>query len=370
MNLSLVERIVHAVLYEGYMLYPYRASAVKNRQRWNFGVLYPQAYSVAQAGAEAYSTQTECLVVGGQHAILDVQVRCLHLLAREVGVPSAERGWQHPLNWSAECSPSDLRSATLDPQSFRVVESLEVGGRLFQTWQEAVERQINAPGLSLSQSVAQPLRFDFSFPSSQQIEPLRDVDDQIVGVVARRQHAVQGAVEMMVVHVEDQLFKLTVRVLNLTPFESVEQASRDEALLRALVSTHTILGVRDGEFVSLFDPPPAWREAAIGCKNIGTWPVLVGEEGKRDLMLSSPIILYDYPQVAPESAGELFDSTEIDELLTLRIMTLTEQEKEQMRQVDERARQILERTETLPWEHLMKLHGAVRSLRPVKEEKS
>jgi hydrogenase maturation protease len=85
-------------------------------------------------------------------------------------------------------------------------------------------------------------------------------------------------------------------------------------------------------------------------------------------MLSSPIILYDYPQIAPESAGDLFDGTEIDEILTLRIMTLTDAEKREMRGVDERARRILERTETLPAEQLMKLHGAMRTLRPSEED--
>jgi hydrogenase maturation protease len=120
----------------------------------------------------------------------------------------------------------------------------------------------------------------------------------------------------------------------------------------------------------LLDPPAAFREAAAGCQNVGTWPVLVGEEGERDCLLSSPIILYDYPQVAPESAGDHFDGTEIDEMLTLRILTLTEQEKHEMRSVDERARQLLERTETLPAEHLLKLHGVVRSLRRVGGEKS
>ena len=139
-----------------------------------------------------------------------------------------------------------------------------------------------------------------------------------------------------------------MRILNQTPLENAGQRSRDEALMRSFVSTHTILNVREGEFVSLLDPPEALREAAAGCSNVGTYPVLVGEEGARDCMLSSPIILYDYPQIAPESAGNLFDGTEIDEILTLRIMTLTDEEKREMRGADERARQILERTETLP----------------------
>jgi len=101
------------------------------------------------------------------------------------------------------------------------------------------------------------------------------------------------------------------------------------------------------------------------CKNEGTWPVLVGDEetGDRSTMLSSPIILYDYPKIAPESPGELFDGTEIDEILTLRVMTMTDAEKEEMRQTDGRARQILERTESLPEERLLKMHGVVRELR-------
>jgi len=102
---------------------------------------------------------------------------------------------------------------------------------------------------------------------------------------------------------------------------------------------------------------------------VGTWPVLVGNEGDFDTLLSSPIILYDYPQIASESAGDLFDGTEIDEILALRILTLTEDEKNEMRNSDDRARRILERTEALPMEHFMKLHGALRGLRPADEEK-
>ena len=138
--------------------------------------------------------------------------------------------------------------------------------------------------------------------------------------------------------------------------------------MRSLVSTHTLLGSHGGVFVSLLDPPDAWRDLAAGCRNVGTWPVLVGENGERDTLLSSPIILYDYPQVAPESLGDLFDATEIDELLTLRIMTLTEEEKQEMAAVDERARSLLRRTEALSADQLLGLHGMVRTSRPSEEE--
>ena len=83
---------------------------------------------------------------------------------------------------------------------------------------------------------------------------------------------------------------------------------------------------------------------------------------------ASPIILYDYPQIAPESAGDLFDGTEIDEILALRILTMTDAEKLEVRNGDDRARRILERTEMLPPEHFQKLHGALRGLRASSRE--
>ena len=137
---------------------------------------------------------------------------------------------------------------------------------------------------------------------------------------------------------------------------------RDDVLLCSLVSVHSILQVTGGYFVSLLDPPENLRQAAEDCHNIGCWPVLAGEEGQVDVMLASPIILYDYPQIAPESSGDLFDGCEIDEILALRILTLTDEEKQEVRAGDERARRILERTEMLPPEHFQKLHGAMRGL--------
>ncbi|HJT88217.1 MAG TPA: hypothetical protein VJ732_10185, partial [Bryobacteraceae bacterium] len=157
------------------------------------------------------------------------------------------------------------------------------------------------------------------------------------------------------------------RIRNLTRFDG---ESREAALRHSLLSTHTILTVRGGEFLSLMDPPEGYRAAAEACRNIGTWPVLAGAPGERDIMLSSPVILYDYPQVAPESPGDLFDGTEIDEILTLRILTLSDQEKAEIRAGEERARRILERSETLPPEQLMKLHGALRGLGQTREWKA
>ncbi len=88
----------------------------------------------------------------------------------------------------------------------------------------------------------------------------------------------------------------------------------------------------------MIDPPEPFERTGRGLsQHRRAWPVLVGEPGETDTMLSAPIILYDYPQIAPESPGDLFDSTEIDEILTLRILTLTDEEKRAMAAVDDRA---------------------------------
>jgi hypothetical protein len=352
MNLATVDKIAKAVLYEGYMLYPYRPSSVKNQQRWNFGVLFPRSYSEAQNGGDAWTMQTECLVEGGSPTGLEVRVRFLQLVARSVGELTMP---------ASELLPDEK-------PEFRPVERLAVSGRVYQPWQEAVEREVTLPICNIEALIRAPLPESFTFPASEEFEYLRDGGGPITGVVIREQSTLQGTLEIRSERVGDDLFKVSVSVRNRTPFADAQHASRENALLSSLVSAHTILGVHNGKFVSLLAPPEQIGELAAGCKNVGTWPVLVGEEGQFDTVLSSPIILYDYPQIAPESAGDLFDGTEIDEILSLRIMTLTDEEKREMSQSDERARQMLERTETMPVEQFMKLHGVLRGLRPLREE--
>jgi len=298
-SLDLVERIANAVLYEGYILYPYRPSSVKNRRRFNFGVLVPPAYAAAQTGAESSVMRTECLVCGNSGTMLDVRVRFLRVIA----------------------------------------ESEQ------QSWQSAIEREVCLAERSLGDLAAHGFEERFCFRASEGPN-------------------VQGAITVTVQSVEESLFRLAAEVANSTAWDGAPDIRRDEILPYSMAAAHTVLAVREGQFVSLLDPADRWREAAGACRNVGTWPVLAGEPGECGYMLSSPIILYDYPQIAPESPGDLFDVTEIDEILTLRIMTLTDEEKAEVRSSDERARRILERTESLPPEHFMKLHGALRGLRP------
>jgi len=351
MNMKSVDAIASAVLYEGYMLYPYRPSSVKNRQRFNFGVLYPQAYSEEQMGSDAWSVQTECLVEGASFSAVQVKARFLKLVDRSV----------HKLT---EFAQSPDGTPGFDP-----VASLEVDGRAFAPWQEAIECDVTVPACNLDALAATPLEWTFAFPAKEETEFLRDANSRVVGLIARKQESVQGIAEISAVRVADGLFKVQVRLKNLTASDDDSaRASRDAALMRSLVSAHILLGVVDGQFVSLLEPPEGLKELAASCQNIGAWPVLVGADGDRDTMLASPIILYDYPQIASESPGDLFDGTEIDEILALRILTMTDDEKREMRNTDERARKMLERTETLPIEHLMKLHGTLRELHSLKEE--
>lgn len=350
MNATLVDSIARAVLYEGYLLYPYRPSAIKNRQRFNFGVIYPRSYSEAQDGTDTWTMQTECLVSADEYTTCLVRVRFLRVIERSIGKFDA------PVDGIQK----------LDALKARKVDRLEAAGRLYQSWQEAVEEEIKLTELNLRALVSQPMQWPFRLSAKREIEAIRDDTAMTQGLVVRAQKSVTGMIEVSAEPLREHLFRLNVRIQNTTRIENLSQATREEALAYSLVSAHTILEAVAGEFVSLVDPPEEFREFAKSCQNVGTWPVLVGEEGQRDTLLSSPIILYDYPQIAPESPGDLFDAAEIDEILSLRIMTMTDEEKREMRQSDERARQILERTESLPEEQLMKLHGAIRRLRPAK----
>jgi len=254
-----VRRIADAVLYEGYLLWPYRRSALKNQRRWTFGGVYPRAHSEAHPD-DRWLMRTECLLEADPE--VDVRVRFLQV----VGEAGVER----------EAGPGPI----------------SVGG-------------------------------------------------------------LEGSVDVGTELVAEELWRVTVEIANTTPFGG----TREEALKRTFCSAHTVLRAPRGSFVSLTDPPDELREAAAACRNEGTWPVLVEDH---HTLLSSPIILQDFPQVAPESPGDLFDGGEIDELLILNVLALTDDEKAEMRETDPRAREILERCEVLSGEQLLRLHGAWR----------
>jgi hypothetical protein len=303
MNFEQVEKIAAAILYEGYLLYPYRPTAVKNRQRWNFGTLYPRVYAEAQRPAEPFRFVAECLAVADSCATLDVRLRFLQLVRGARSLP--------PLT---------------DPSL---------------SWDQAVERTSEHANLRLDSLVASPLSLLVEMDAGLAISLLISAQE-----------------------LDDGSCKLHLEVLNISPLCGGAGSNRDQALPFSLVSAHLLLGLTGGELVSLLDPEEKFRASVNLCSSIGVFPVLAGEG--RSTMLCSPIILYDYPQIAPESAGDFFDGTEMDEMLTLRVLTLTDAEKQEMRNGDPRARKILERTEALSEEDMLKVHGVIRELRTLR----
>ena len=341
MNDEQIREIADAILYEGYLLYPYRRSSIKNRQRWTFGVVYPRSYSEAQGINEPWQMRTECLVTGSEETKLDITMRFLHLLKHTTEQEEKDAG---------------------------------DGYRGYETWEEGRAREVVGQNIFLHELVTEAKRIAVSFPEEHLVEPGQET--------IRIQKAIEGTMTVSARQVREGLFRVTVLIENTSVIKSNDLArmeggqdirprqsyKRDEVQLHSFVSTHTILQVQHGEFISLLEPPDELMDIAKACQNTHTWPVLIGHEGERDAMLSSPIILYDYPQIAPESIGTLFDGTEIDEILTLRILTLTDEEKQEMRDGDERARALLERTESLTADDLMSLHGVIRNLQSVDEE--
>lgn len=351
MNAKLAEDVANAVLYEGYILYPYRRSSVKNRQRFNFGVLTPLEYCEAHPAGENSHFQVECLAREGASSALRIKVRFLRLVERTV----------------AQISPALAQLPDRGLPPYQPVQSFTINGRTYEPWQEAAESSIEVE-CSAANLLANPRVQPFELPVVQDCQELRDPAGQIAGLVIRKQESLKGTITISAHSVQTGILKFTVRVSNLTPANLPQDCPREDVLKFSLLSAHAILQIPGGEFISLQDPPEDCRDAASTCRNSTVWPVLIGEENSHDAMLASPIILYDYPQIAPESPGELFDGTEIDEILALRILTLTDEEKQEMSRGDERARQILERTESLPPEHMMKLHGVLRGIRPANGE--
>lgn len=256
MAFETADRIARALLYEGYALYPYRASSLKNRQRWTFGGLFP-----AGGVGEPSALHSECVLLGAPEVA--VRLRFLQLFG-----------------------------------------------------EQALEREVAAPGR-------------FFFPQLEGGRPLE-------GELSVELTPVAGG------------HKVTVEVRNLGP---------DEApALRSFAAPHLLLHAPGGRWASMVEPPPGVAAAVQSCRNQVTWPVLLDAQ----LMLCSPIILEDFPRVAPESATDLFDSSEIDEILVLRILTLTEEEQREARK-DPRVAALLDRVAALGPEARASLHGTLRS---------
>ncbi|MGF6885472.1 hypothetical protein ABIA39_003986 [Nocardia sp. GAS34] len=310
--------VADAVLYEGYLLYPYRASARKNQSRWQFGVLGPPGAEEAGLG-EGSGLSAQFLVEAEPAATLTLAVRFLQLQRRTI----------------------------IDPAGQAVTE-MSVGGQSWLSWDEAIEQEIVLGPIAVCNNA-----FDLQVDGDREAEEIPASDP--VGRIVRERRSLAGRLELTVDDV-DGMRRCTVVARNTGP----AAADRDDAIAHSFIGAHLIAEITDGAFVSLLDPAPAAAPAAAACVQHRCFPVLAGPVGSHALLLISPIILYDHPEVAEQSEIPLFDSTEIDEILTLRVMTLTDEEKRQARATDPRAAQIIDRCEAMTPEQMRQLHGVLR----------
>lgn len=318
-----VAAVADAVLFEGYLLYPYRASAQKNQLRWQFGVLTP-----AEDPSEPTRNRTECLLEPGTATHLHVRLRFLQVETRSPRGPDGTE-----------------------------VGELVVDGRRHLRFEEGAPQQIDAV-LAVDDLLQAPRTVPVLLPASREVEQLG------AGSVVRERSPARGRIVVSLTDLPGPYLVHRLRVDVVNDGSCVGGAPREEVLRTSLIAAHTLLSAPGAVFLSLTDPP-RWAEPAVGgCTNEHTWPVLAGPPDRADVVLSSPIILADHPLLAPESTIDLFDGLENDEILTLRTLVLTDGEKAEARATDPRAAAIIDAVDAMPPEVLERLHGAIRSLRP------
>ena len=313
--------VADAVLYEGYLLYPYRANSRKNQSRWQFGVLGPQGAEDSGIG-ENDTLSAQLLVRPHRDVSISGVVRFLQLQRR-----AAERA--------------------VGDGSFEPVDELVVGQRRWLSWDEAVECEISTGRILLT---SLPRTVDISIPAGVDVET---VDG---GRLVRSRQALRGLLAVSA-EPDGELLRLTVEMRNTAPLAP----DKDAAIAASMIGTHLVAEIKDGEFVSLLEPPASAAAAAAKCRQHRCFPVLASPPGDHDMVLVSPIILYDHPEIAEQSEGALYDSTEIDEILTLRVMTMTDEEKAAARATDPRAAQIIDRCDSMSPEAMLNLHGVLRN---------
>ncbi|BBU23620.1 hypothetical protein [Mycobacterium xenopi] len=319
-NWDRARSVADAVLYEGYLLYPYRATSSKNQSRWQFGVLGPPGAAVAGIGEDA-DMSAQFLVENAD--AVKLVVRFLQLQHR-----GAER---------------DIGCGRYQP-----VDELTTAAGSWLSWDEAVERELCFGP------------FEFAEPPGSWIVPVTapagtDIEAVAGGRLVRTRQQICASLSVGV-ECDGALDRVTVTLHN----TGAPATDKDDAIARSLIGSHIIAEVIGGEFISLLEPPEYAAAAAGRCEQHRCFPVLAGAPGDRDLLLISPIILYDHPEIAEQSRTALYDATEIDEILTLRVMTMTEEEKAQARATDPLAAQIIDRCDAMSPEEMQRLHGVLR----------
>ncbi len=193
--------------------------------------------------------------------------------------------------------------------------------------------------------------------------PARTLGELLDGAGGPRQwsfdgaETVSGRVRMRAEEAGEGLTRVKVCVHNSTSLESDAAAAMDRAaaLCHSLLSTHVVVQVVGGRFVSPLETDGPAGNAAAGCESVNTFPVLAHEADRA--VLGAAIVLPDHPRMAPESLGNLFDNTEIEEALLLHVHTLSDSEREEIAHQDPAVREMIERAASATPEDIIGLHG-------------
>jgi hypothetical protein len=207
---------------------------------------------------------------------------------------------------------------------------------------EATARSLELGPVTLAELAHGRLRETFVFPID---------DGELRGRVAMRAEPLSA-----------HLARIRLCVHNETEIPDAEEASRGEALRHGLISTHPLLEVEGGRFISPLERHGAEGEAALASDPVNTFPVLVGDQDAA--VLGAAIVLPDHPELAPESLGNLFDNTEIEEALLLHVHALSDDEREQIAGQDPAVREMVERAESTTGDEIMGLHGRLTYTEP------
>jgi hypothetical protein len=212
---------------------------------------------------------------------------------------------------------------------------------------EAEERSLELGPVTLAELGRGPLREQFSFPME---------GGELSGHIAMRAELLGP-----------ELARLRLCVHNETEMRAdPAEVTRGEALHRSLISTHPLLEVEVGRFVSPLEREGPEGEAALGSEPINTFPVLLGDRDAA--VLGAAIMLPDHPELAPESLGNLFDNTEIEEALLLHVHALSDDERREIAGQDSAVREMIERAEATTGDDILGLHGRLTYKEPEEDE--
>ncbi len=332
---SIIENLTRTLLYEGYSLFPYYRHAVKNQKPIPFGVVYPHDYHTYNEHAHAEMV-TDCIVSGDENLKININVRFLHLIKTEI------------LNKEIKESKGE---------NFVPVYELNLNNELYQSGWQTIERKISSGDLFVALQNEKIINLPFKFEEESESENIEDVNSEIVGKKITSILPVEGTVVIKLIPLENMknVYRVIVFINNNAAVMNAKTVSRDEIFPQSFLSTNTILHATNGEFISIQNPGEKWEAIIEQCKNKDTWPILIDESNTT--LLSSPIIVYDYPKINPKSKGDLFDSLEIEEALMLHFSVMSDEEKRKIAQSDEKLRAMLNKVSQVTPDEIISLHG-------------